>query len=384
LCNYNGANSETIFNTFAAAGGSEAIFDSCIAAYGTLPSSEWDFNTTRRGQAFYGHTGGGAAVFRLVVINNGRSEAGPRSTGMAAHFASTPAFTNLEDCRGFIVGESHPGGPGTASLPIAGGSYVRMNGSYLNMIALAPEAGQQPWTNSSMAGFPQVGWAINNILDIDASARQYQFAMYNGPEGSSSTLKLIGNFIRVRTGPTTEFRIDYWEPNRSSSAAAYNNIFVKTGPGTARFNIGSGDGISIPSAIGNAFYEFSLTGIYSRYVTGARNIVLATEPAFGMAPSCGSPLLFNADPLPMGIKPSVDHVGTEGVRCTIGPIEASPCADVDGDGRFTAEDLYLWHRTPSDINGDGQINTADAELIERAIRWAESFAIGLAQNRVKP
>ena len=383
LCNYNGANSETVFNTYAASGGSEVIFDSCNAAYGTLPSSEWEFNTTRRGQAFYGHTGGDSSMFRLVTINNCWSEAGPRSTGMAAHFAGTAPFINLEDCRGFIVGESHPGGPGTASLPIAGGPYVRMNGSYLNMIALAPAADQPNWSNSSMAGYPQVGWAINNILDIDASSRQWQFAMYNGPEGSSSSLKLIGNFIRVRTGPNTNFRIDYWVPNRSFPATAYNNIFVKTGPGTAHFNIGTGGGgAGNPSAIGNAFFGYDLSGRFAQYVSGARNVVLTTEPAFGTAPPCDSPLLFAADPLPFGIELTTDHTTAMTRRSTIGPIEANACADIDGDGRITPEDLYLWHRTPSDVNSDGQTSTADADLIERGIRWAESFAAGLAQSRV--
>jgi len=383
LCNYNGSNSETVFNSYAASGGSEVIFDSCVAAYGTLPSSEWDFTTTLRGQAFYGHTGGGAAVFRLVVINNCSSAAGPRATGMAAHLASTAPAVNLEDCRAFIVNEYHPGGPGTASLPIAGSTYVRMNGTYLNMIALAPPADQPSWANAAMAGYWQGGWAINNIIDIDASARQWQFAMFNAPENSPSSVKLIGNFIRVRTGTTTEFRIDYDEPNQSATAAAYNNIFVKTGPGIARFNMGTGSGAGIPSVIGNAFFGFNLTGSFAQYISAARNMVLTTEPAFGVAPPCDSPLLFAADPLALGINLAIDYTSATTRRSTIGPIEAGPCADPDGDGRFTTEDLYLWHRIPTDINGDGQINTADAELIERAIRWGESFAKGLTQGRVK-
>jgi len=234
-----------------------------------------------------------------------------------------------------------------------------------------------------MAGFSQTGWAINNLIDIDASARIYEFSLYNAIPNNPSSLRLIGNFIRVRTGPLTQFRIDYDEPNQSATAAAYNNIFVKTGPGIARFNMGTGSGAGIPSVIGNAFFGFNLTGSFAQYISAARNMVLTTEPAFGVAPPCDSPLLFAADPLALGIDLAIDYTSATARRSTIGPIEAGPCADSDGDGRFTTEDLYLWHRIPTDINGDGHINTADAELIERAIRWGESFAKGLAQGRAK-
>ena len=395
LCNYN-RYGETVFNAFAAFGDSEVIFDSCFAAYGTLPSSEvlsspgndssastWDFNTQRRGQAFFGHTQGGTATFRLLVANNCSSDAGPHSVAAPAHFGNLKPFQKLEDARAFIVGEYFPGGQSANGLAIAGGDYVRIGGTYLNLIANAHPPGEQPGLTGTMAGFQQVGWAINNLIDIDASARIYEFSLYNAIPNNPSNLRLIGNFIRVHTGPMTQFRFDYDEPNQSAAAAAYNNIFVKTGPGIAYLNMGTGSGPGMPTVIGNAFFGFDFTGGFAQYTSGCRNVVLTIEPAFGIAPSCNSQLLFAADPLPLGIDPGIDYTTATKRRSTIGPIESDLCVDLDGDGRITAEDLYLWQRRPSDVNGDGQIDSADADLIERGIRWAESFVMGLAQNRVK-
>ncbi len=371
LCNYN-AFGETIFNSFAQNGQGETIFDSCVAAYGTLPSSDWDFRNTRRGQAFYSHTASGTLYFDLLIANNCSSDPGPRGCVQPANLGGTRLFTNLIDARCFIVGEYHPGGPGGVSLPLAS-SYARINGRYLNQIPLS--------NDSALVPYHQTGWMINCLVDIDASAYNGQFAMFNESSGRLTTLMLMNNHIRVRTGPNTTFLVDYDTPVLSPAARAMNNIFIKTGPGVARFNYGSG----LDSAVGNAFFGFDLSEATGANVRAARNIVLASEPAFGQAPGCGSPLVFAADPWPVGLVSQVDLNGTVGLRRTIGPLEPiGLCVDMNSDGRVDVEDLYAWERSPNDLNGDGQMDAADRAMIERAIRWGESFAPAWGQGRIGP
>ncbi|MBI1189274.1 MAG: hypothetical protein GC200_01145 [Tepidisphaera sp.] len=42
--------------------------------------------------------------------------------------------------------------------------------------------------------------------------------------------------------------------------------------------------------------------------------------------------------------------------------------DVNHDQRVTVDDLYTWEASPSDVNGDGSVNTADRQFIVDAVR----------------
>ncbi len=371
LCNYNEFG-ETIFNAFNALGDGEMIFDNCVAAYGTLPSSEWDFRNSRRGQAFYSHTGGGSFYFRLLVASNCSSEPGPRGCVQPANLGGTRTFKELADARCFIVGEQHPGGAGGVLLPVAG-NHVRMNGRYLNQI---PVAG-----NTALVPYNQIGWMINCLVDVDLTGYSGQFGLLNESDGRETTAMLVGNFFRIRTGPAATFVMDYDLPRLSAGGRAMNNIFVNTGTGVARFNYGSG----LDTAVGNAFYGFDLSGETGANVRAARNLLLSSEPVFGAAPGCGSPLVFGADPWPLGMVQQVDLNGTIGLRRTIGPLEpVTLCVDVNSDGRVDIEDLLAWDRLPRDVNGDGVADSRDRELVERAVRWGESFAPAWGQGRIGP
>ena len=54
------------------------------------------------------------------------------------------------------------------------------------------------------------------------------------------------------------------------------------------------------------------------------------------------------------------------------PIVASPTFDLTGDGRRDAEDLYLWHTSAADLDGDGDRGDADRRYLQTAVRWVES------------
>jgi len=47
--------------------------------------------------------------------------------------------------------------------------------------------------------------------------------------------------------------------------------------------------------------------------------------------------------------------------------------DVNGDGRFTIEDLYRWDSAPTDINRSGTADSADRAILVRLLRNAERF-----------
>ncbi|MBX3383117.1 MAG: ADP-ribosylglycohydrolase family protein [Phycisphaeraceae bacterium] len=65
------------------------------------------------------------------------------------------------------------------------------------------------------------------------------------------------------------------------------------------------------------------------------------------------------------------------VTCTeldaLGPPAPDPATsyDINADGRVTIEDLYTWEQSPADLNGDGQADTQDRDLLLLAIRWRE-------------
>jgi len=268
LCNINSAG-ETIFNSYAMLGQSETIWESCVAAYGTLPSSDWPFATTRRGQSLYAHSGGELFPLKLLVVRNFVSEAGMRGCINVAHLADTPQINQLGDARAFIVNEVHPGGPGGVALHLGGGQYVRIGGTYLNQKPLP-----RTW---SLLNSPQVGWAINNLIDIDATEHPWRFALFNGLPGRPSTLRLIGNTIRVRTGPTTEFAIDYDSPTQAPQGFATDNTFIHVGSGSAIWNFGSSATVS-----GNSFYGFTPSAESPWLLAGGLNQTAAIPPTFAV------------------------------------------------------------------------------------------------------
>jgi hypothetical protein len=53
------------------------------------------------------------------------------------------------------------------------------------------------------------------------------------------------------------------------------------------------------------------------------------------------------------------------------PPQAFPTYDLNADNRIDDEDVIFWHRTPADLDADGDANRDDADALERAARWRE-------------
>ncbi len=49
----------------------------------------------------------------------------------------------------------------------------------------------------------------------------------------------------------------------------------------------------------------------------------------------------------------------------------APSFDQDGNGHVDPGDIYAWHASPRDLDGDGTTTEADRVLIIKAVRWAE-------------
>ena len=359
-CQYNGGPGETVFNTFAYLGGSETIFDSCVAVAGTLPSSEWNSATERRTVAFFGHAGGlvngTLRTLSLVVSNNCSSLSGPYQCSNPSNFGDVPAATILADVRCFIVGEFNAGGPRSGWLAPCNASTVRINCRYLNQVM----------DNSQiLVSYRQAGWLINSQLELTIPARGGYVSMFLSRANQPCPVKLINNHLRfITTSPATDFCFDLFEPNFSAGSLMVNNIITRTGPGAAHVNLGAiGDEIR-----GNAFvgFYFTATNALDNYIRGQPNIVLTAEPPLGGVPPCDSPLRYAAQPTAAGVALILDANGTishYGYRSTIGPIEGIRCV---------VDDLYKFAIQPADLNADGVINEADKGLMERAVRWRES------------
>lgn len=344
LTSFNANAGETIFNTYAQNGGSETLFIGCTAKYGTLPSADWDWGAERRGAAFYGHAT--SAPLRLAVVDRGRSEPGPMGPGRPANIADLPEAGDLASVRGFIVDEWFRGERPGVELAVGPPGVARVGGRYL---ALTPAPG-----SSSLANWAQRGWLINSIVEIDCSQYRGQFALFNAPANTPSSLRLIGNDIRVTTRPGVFFQLDFdTGAGQSVAGRAANNILVKQGGGEAVVNFGGPPG----SVTCNALVGFTLTRSFDAHVLAAANLVLpAVNFAQGEAPPCDSPLVRAADITPAGIALGVDAGGPVGIRSTIGPVEAVGCftacgpADVTGvggppsaaDGLLTGDDFVAF------------------------------------------
>lgn len=376
FCQFNGSAGETIFNTYSFFGESETIFESCITVAGTLPSSEWDISTTRRGTGFYGHAGGlVGGVERnlgLVVMRNCSILPGPFACVQPSNLNDLPRAERLADARAFIVNETFTGDHRPVDLPLASIGMVRMNGSYTNM---------RMNNQQVLVSFEQSGWLINCTVELTIAVRSGWVALYFTRPSLPFRIRMIANHFRFRTqNAGADFRIDLNEPNSSAGSVVVNNIFSHTGPGTARFNVGrAGDEVA-----GNAFFGFTLAGGTAASALWRRNIVLTIEPTMFAVPSCGSPLANLAQPTADGNPLMIDAAGTvhsSAWRTAIGPREIAPCADLTLDGRIDAEDLFEFERQPRDLTGDGLITADDRRAVELAVRRGEMFADPLSVGR---
>ncbi|MEO0483872.1 MAG: hypothetical protein AAF138_09640 [Planctomycetota bacterium] len=354
---------ETIFNAFSLQGGHQVIFDSCVATHGTLPSSNYDFENTRRGRSFYSHTGGGAARTALIIVHNGRALAGPHSCGDFAVLADNPTATELEDVRAFVVGERFDGGVGTGSgATLCVGNMARVNGAYMDL--------RPPANDPHLTTAPAGGWTINCLVELDlTNAVQARFGFWNGRSSQTFNARLWHCAIHVTTRPDLEFRMDYDTPHRSDDVVFRNSVLVHRGGGGVCRAFQGANPASQSSELFAA--DFLPDSLPSR----AAVIPLEHAPALDGSLVTASPLWFAAWPMTPRIAYEINRPPEAWPieRPTIGPHQPPPTADVDldGNGALDIEDLYLWSRSPTDANGNGEINDEDSAFLQRALRWGQ-------------
>jgi hypothetical protein len=53
--------------------------------------------------------------------------------------------------------------------------------------------------------------------------------------------------------------------------------------------------------------------------------------------------------------------------------------DLDASGTIDVGDLYAWHDTPRDLDGDGLASPSDLAMIGTAVRWRERRGMQLGR-----
>lgn len=58
----------------------------------------------------------------------------------------------------------------------------------------------------------------------------------------------------------------------------------------------------------------------------------------------------------------------------LGPVQAPGRVsfDIDANGEVGVDDMYRWHLTPADLDGDGVADSADRRYLRAAVRWREA------------
>ena len=291
---YNGGASESIFNTFSLEGGQDVIFDHCEVVAGTLPSSDWSYQTTSRGNGFYGHTGGGTNRFAQVVLN----KCLVNGTEAPSAFSDLPAALSLAGVRGFVVGETFTG----ATTAFATDNMVRARGVYT--LYPGPSA-------YAAANWAQSGWCIDNNITLDLSWQQWDYALFNALPNTPITPRFWFNTFTISAAlPTTTFRLDYDSPTQAGGGSFINNAVVNISVARTVFVMGGVDN--------NAYFNCTGTSLDQHAV------LLNSVPDT----SCDGELNCRAASI---CEIDTDVNGPCGERNTIGAVEVHTCADFNHD-----------------------------------------------------
>jgi hypothetical protein len=324
---FNGSASESIFNTFSYNGGQNVIFDHCEVIAGTMPSSEWDYTNFRRGNGFYGHTGG-VLKFNNIITNgciiNG--------TEASSAYSDLPVANSIENVHCVIAGETFNG----SSTALALDNAARIAGTY----------NFYPAPNTySLANWAQSGWVVNNNITLDLSRQQWDYSFFNGLPNTPSSPTFVFNTINISNAqPTTTLLIDYDRPNQSPNGVFSNNLVINKSNCNTIFNTGTVDS--------NAYYNCNNTSIDTHRVL--------------LSSASSSPENLNC--LAQGTQSffvRTDHNGSVPNRNTIGSIEYVGAADFNRDGNvdffdyLDFIDAYSMLDARSDVNNDGNIDFFD-------------------------
>jgi hypothetical protein len=278
--------SETVYNFYAQNGGHEGWLWGCTA-YGTLPSSDWNWATETRAQAFYAHTFSGATFGRFFAAID-LSCPGDRypvnwdgTPGGAAASVNPRVGTNISvvHLRTSVAAIAQLT-RGRAALYIPQSYALRVHGTYyIRPWGAMNQAVSSPWTGGLL------GCAI--YVDLRQYAWNFggQFALVNTASGADHTGYMEHCYVEVThasAGPNP-FYINY----DLGVATAFNlrgNVFSKV-PAASTFSLLT----SSAEVSGNAYWQVS-----NNATTGSGQdtspVLLAGAPSPGAAPPPSSPL----------------------------------------------------------------------------------------------
>lgn len=349
---------ETVFNAFSQGGGHQVIFDRCIARFGRLPSTRWEYETTNDARSFFSHTGSAGSPAALAIAFGCETPGGPHAPARPVALNSLPTATSLEAVRGFVVEERFVGSL-TAALSPAQDNVAALNCEYLNIRPL-------PTAGSISPGAPD-GFEINSIFQIDLTAHAAaNIGLYNPASNEQARATFLHCHFDITTTPGVEMRLDFDNPNRSFFTTVRNTLFTHRGGGS----FVPYRGFVFPTTAGNAYFGADQPATSTADPTG---LDLLSDVPIGGVPSGTSALVLAAD-LGGPIQPEIDAIGNVGLRTTIGPIDIT-LGDVNGDGRFDLEDIYHQTQSPVDVDGNGTIDSRDTDLVVRRARWGERLIV---------
>ena len=349
---------ETVFNAFSQGGGHQVIFDRCIARFGRLPSTRWNYGTTNDARSFFSHAGSAGNPAALAIAMGCSTPGGPYTPARPVAFNSMQEATSLEDVRAFIVDEVFVGGL-TSSVTPAQSNVVAFNCQYLNIKPIVTDP-------TFSTGAPK-GFEINSVFQLDLSEHvANSFGLYNPAPNQQSRATFLHCHFDITTRPGLEVRLDFDNPNRSFFATVRNTLFTHRGGGS----FVPYRGFVFPTAAGNAYFGATQPDTAFADPTG---LALSSDISIGTIPAGTSELAFAAT-LSGPIRPELDAIGNVGLRTTIGPID-NTIGDVNNDGRFDLDDIYQQTQSPIDVDGNGIIDSDDTRLVVRRARWGERLIL---------
>lgn len=159
----------TVYVTYAANGGNETIFDSCITVGGKLPTADATNGTI----SVYGHTSGavGSYVGLVIAYNHVTKSNNFAPTQSNVTFVNLEPATNLEDVRAFVIGETFEGGTNTGGM-IFTPDCAKAN---CDIRCDATASAVSALTVNTVGG-----WFINGYIEVNfANVTQNPYALYN-------------------------------------------------------------------------------------------------------------------------------------------------------------------------------------------------------------
>jgi hypothetical protein len=336
---------QTIFNSYAQRGKSQAIFHRCTVTHDTLPDDVSTYLDVSL--PVYAHTS--APIYRLgyVIVSDLRYGGGGARPIVLPMFADAPDAPTLDLPRAIIMDTTAHGLRGAHAW---GANTLVMNCS----ISTRPAAVNCRCGQSLEAD----GWLVNSIYELDLTGADnglYAFVNSNG----GNEAKTLHSVLRIRHAPSgATVRWDFDGSQYSHGTIVHNSV-VDVGGAAFELNVLSGPTpIRANGYVGTAAHPLDAQGV---------TLAPPYDPQLPVPP--GSPLVGIAAVLDQPAQVEFDMTGTVRARLTAGPREfvAACPGDINGDERVGALDLVellaAWDAAAlnrfADLTGDGDVDALD-------------------------